>query len=154
MVDQAGFVFKPEENETVISFIDSVLSKIENKHDEGLLVHDDPKQRILESISSVLPMTGKMDFLFNSCNEKKDELNLRDPKEPDISVDMYTNHAVRSQAISNVLKTFSDTPYMSDEKSFSYKLKDTALNINSKHVEKFSHLQNSRITLNDEFSIN
>ena len=154
MVDQAGFVFKPEENETVISFIDSVLSKIENKHDEGLLVHDDPKQRILESISSVLPMTGKMDFLFNNCNEKKDELNLRDPKEPDISVDMHTNHAVRSQAISNVLKTFSDTPYMSDEKSFSYKLKDTALNINSKHLEKFSHLQNSRITLNDEFSIN
>ena len=154
MSDKVGLHFKPEENETIISFIDSILSKIENKHDDSLPVHDNPKQRILESISSGMPMTGKMDFFFNDCGEKKDELNLQDSKEPDISVDMHTFHAVRSQAVPNVLKTFADTPYMSDEKSFSYALEDSKINIKSKPVEKFSYSQNSRISLNDEFSIN
>ena len=153
MSDQTKFIFQPERNETIISFIDGILSKIKETYDIDLTVHDNPCRRLLEVISSILTMTEKMNFKFDNASGGEDHLKLSDSKEPDIETDVKSFYKTDDSYISNVLKAFSDTPYMSDEQLFTYIPKSLQLNLSLKNSNKFIFAQKSKISLNDEFSI-
>ncbi len=151
--DGAEFLFSPEQNENLIGIIDGITPKGEYIQKTIPWITERLIMKIMETFKTKYSMLSKTEFHFGPP-KKSDEIQLNDQfLMRRAEFNLLSENNTKDESFSNMRTAIlDDNPYMSDEESFSYEMKDK-LSIFSNIKNTCSFLNKSNITLNDSIQI-